>query len=172
MKTPKGGDRRPTFHSRRFCRSVCRRMKALRRSRNAKGKFEGVSYGGFSAGSLRVLGTFSAESRQDLGEISHPLAMRCLGGPKTAPREPKGSQRVPKGAKREPKGSQRKPKGRPKGAQGEAKSIKNQGFSWHGFLEASGQTLGTHFGSIWAPYWEPNSLFFRVIFRLRFLIYF
>ena len=66
-----------------------------------------------------------------------PLAMRCLGGPKTAPREPRGSQRVPKGAKREPKGSQREPKGRPKGAQGEAKSIKTQGFFWHGFREAT-----------------------------------
>ena len=136
MKTPKGGDRRPTFYSRRFCRSVCRRTKSFRRSHNVKGNFAWGSYGGFSAGSWRVLGTFSAESRQDLGEISPPLAMGSLGRPKTAPREPKGSQRVPKGTKRKPKGSQREPKGRPKGAQGEAKSIKTQGFFWHGFREA------------------------------------
>ena len=126
LKTPKGGDRRPTFYSRRFCRSVCRRTKSFRRSCNAKGDFAWGSYGGFSADSWRVLGTFSAESRQDLGEISPPLAMRCLGGPKTAPREPKGSQRVPKGATREPKGSQREPKGRPKGAQGDAKQLRKR----------------------------------------------
>ena len=88
MKTPKGGDRRPTFYSRRFCGSVCRRTKSFRRSRNVKGNFAWGSYGGFSVGSWRVLGTFSAESRQDLGEISPPLAMRCLGGPKTAPYSP------------------------------------------------------------------------------------
>ena len=122
LKPPKGGHRRPTFYSGRFCERVCRRTKSFRRSRNVKGNLVWGSYGGFSAGSWKILGTFSAESRQDLGEISPPLAMRCLGGPKTAPREPKGSQRVPKGAKREPKGSQREPKGRPKGAQGEAKS--------------------------------------------------
>ena len=126
LKTPKGGDRRPTFYSRRFCRSVCRRTNSFRRSRNVKGNFAWGSYGGFSAGSWRVLGTFSAESRQDLGEISPPLAMRSLGGPQTAPREPRGSQRVPKGAKREPKGSQREPKGRPKGAQGEAKQLQKR----------------------------------------------
>ena len=119
---PRGEHRRPTFYSRRFCRSACRRTKSFRRSRTVKGNFAWASYGGFSAGSWRVLGTFSAESRQDLGEISPPLAMKSLGGPKTVPREPRGSQRVPKGAKREPKGSQRKPKGRPKGAQEEAKS--------------------------------------------------
>ena len=78
MKTPKGGDRRPTFHSRRFCRSVCGRTKSFRRSRNVKGNFAWGSYGGFSAGSWRVLGTFSAESRHDLGEISRPLTMRSL----------------------------------------------------------------------------------------------
>ena len=86
---PMGGHRRPTFYSRRFCRSVCRRTKSFRRSRTVKGNFVWGSYGGFSAGSWRVLGTFSAESRQDL---------------------PKGAKRKPKGAKREPKGSQREPK--------------------------------------------------------------
>ena len=84
-----------------------------------------------------------------------PLAMRCLGGPKTAPREPRGSQRVPKGAKREPKGSQREPKGRPKGAQGEAKSIKTQSFfrkaAWmvkKAIPELSGEPFEPHFESI------------------------
>ena len=116
----------------------------------------------FSAGSWRVLGTFSAESRQDLSEISLPLAIRSLGRPKTAPRKPKGSQRVPKDAKREPKGSQRKPQGRPKGAQGEAKSIKNQGFSWHGFRKAKKRVarftfarFWLHFGSMLTPFWVP-----------------
>ena len=80
LKTPKGGDRRPTLHSRRFCRSVCGRTKSFRRSRNVKGNFAWGSYGGFSAGFWRVLGTFSAESRHDLGEISPPLAMRSLIG--------------------------------------------------------------------------------------------
>ena len=80
MKAPKGGDRRPTFYSRRFCRSVCGRTKSFRRSRNVKGNFAWDSYCEFSAGSWRVLGTFSAESRQDLCEISPPLAMRSLIG--------------------------------------------------------------------------------------------
>ena len=89
-----------------------------------KGNFAWGSYGGFSAGSWRVLGTFSAESRQDLGEISPPLAMRCLGGPKTAPREPKGSQRVPKGSPKSAKGSQKGGQREPRGRQNSSKNDK------------------------------------------------
>ena len=66
---PRGGDRRPTFYSRRFCRRVCRRTKSFWKSCIVKGNFAWGSHGGFSAGSWKVLGTFSAESRQDLGEI-------------------------------------------------------------------------------------------------------
>ena len=37
--------RRPTFYSRRFCGSVCRRTKSFRRSHNVKGNFAWGSYG-------------------------------------------------------------------------------------------------------------------------------
>ena len=144
MKTPKGGDRRPTFYSRRFCRSVCRRTKSFRRSRTVKGNFAWGSYGGFSAGSWRVLGTFSAESRQDLGEISPPLAMRCLGGPKTAPREPKGSQRVPKGSPKSAKGSQKGGQREPRGRQNSSKNDKKSKKAKHFWLRF-GSILGAKF---------------------------
>ena len=68
-----------------------------------KGNFAWGSYGGFSAGSWKVLGTFLAESRQDLGKMSLPLAVRSLGSPKEA----KGCQKAPKESPKVDKGSQK-----------------------------------------------------------------
>ena len=116
LKPPTGGHRRPTFYSRRFCERVCRRTKSFRRTCNLKGNFACGSYGGFLAGSWQILGTFSAESRQDLAKISLPLAKKSFGGP-TNSRKPRGSQRMTKSTKREPKGGQGEPKWRPKGAE-------------------------------------------------------
>ena len=128
MKTPKGGDRRPIFHSRQFCRSVCGRTKSFRRSRNVKGNCVWGSYGGFSAGSWRVVGTFSAESRHDLGEISPPLAMRSMIGefegfasrflaqklPKAPEKASRGRSNDPRMAKRWPEEGNNRPRGPPK----------------------------------------------------------
>ena len=66
---PPRGRPPPHFCSRRFCRSVCRRTKSLQKNRNVKGNFARGSYGGFSAGSRRNLGKFSAESRQVRGGV-------------------------------------------------------------------------------------------------------
>ena len=119
LKPPKGEHRRPTFYSGRFCERVCRRTKSFRRTCNLKGNFACGSYGGFLAGSWQILGTFSAESRQDLGKISPKFRFRwrrkALEARKT-PRKPRGSQRMTKSTNREPKGGQREPKWRPKGA--------------------------------------------------------
>ena len=131
-------------------------MKAFRRSRNVKGNFAWGSYGGFSAGSWRVLGTFSAEFRQDLGEILQPLAMRSLGGGKDSP---KGAQRKPKGAKRRQKEAQRQPKGakrETKGSPGGGKIDKKSRF----FLTrvSGSEKMGSVlvFERLLAPFWLPK----------------
>ena len=179
IEDPQGGRPPPHFYFRRFCRSVYRRTQSIRRSRNVKGNFAWGSYGGFSASSWRVLGTFSAESRQNLGEISLPLAMRCLGGPKTAPREPKGSQRVPKGSPKSAKGSQKGAKREAKGSPGGGKIDKNSRF----FLArvSGGEKMGSvsvarftfagfwlHFGSILGAKFDDFSCYFLASFLIDF----
>ena len=65
----------------------------------------------------------------------------------------------------------------PDGSQGSLKSIKNQGFFWHGFREAKKwvpyQFLGVfwlHFGSILGAKFEDFSCYFLASFFDRFLI--
>ena len=98
------------------------------------------------------------------------------GSQKRAKRAPKGAKGSQKGAKTEPKGAKREPKGRPKGAQGEAKSIKTQGFFWHGFREAnkairdlSGRHFKVDFGSMLAAKIVDFSCYFLASFFDGFL---
>ena len=102
FKTPKGGNRRPTFYSRRLYPSVCRRTQSIRRRRNVKGNFAWGSYGGFLAGSWRILGGTLASSRRT---YKLPKAAEQTAGGK-----PKGSQDGGKAPKRVPTGVQRHPK--------------------------------------------------------------
>ena len=88
-----------------------------------------LSLGGFLEGSRHVL----AESRQDLGETNSGRNLGFLR-----------PDLVRKASKMMPDGSQ-----------GRVKSIKNQGFSWHGFRKAKNRVarftsacFWLHFGSI------------------------
>ena len=123
IEDPQGGRPPPHFYSRRFCRSVCRRTQSIRRRRNVKGNFAWGSYGGFLAGSWRILGGTAASSRLNFGKFSAE-SRQVLGGPKNfqrlPKRQPEGSQKAPRMPKRQPEGGQkasRMPKRRGKGCQ-------------------------------------------------------
>ena len=76
IEDPQGGRPPPHFYSRRFYGSVCGRTKSLSTSnRNVKGNFAWVR----TAGSRRVLGRFSAESRQ-IWERHHWYQLAPRGG--------------------------------------------------------------------------------------------
>ena len=129
--------------------------------------------GGFLEGSRHVLGRISARSRRNSATASNEVLRGAKDSPKGAQRKPKGAKRRQKGAQRQPKEAKRKAKGSPGGGKTAPKTIKNRSFFWKAFLTRKWchRNSDSHaFGSILAPFWEPNSKIFRVIFWLRFLI--
>ena len=117
IEDPQGGRPPPHFYSRRFCRSVRRRTQFIRRRSNVRGNFAWGPYGGFLAGSWRILGGTSASSRLNFGKFSAE-SRQVLGGPKNfqrlPKRQPEGGQKAPRSSKRRQKGSQKASKGPPK----------------------------------------------------------
>ena len=144
MKPPRGEHRRPTFCSRRFCCSVCRKRKSFMEtpifklfllgvctagSRRVLGRFR-QNLGGFAAGSCR----FSVNSRRIcigflliLVSAGSGLNFWSSGGPEGAQNGPRMAQKVATGS---PRGSEK----RSKNEAFFAKRLREQKKSMHGSL--------------------------------------
>ena len=185
LRRPPRGRPPPHFYSRRFCRSVRRRTQSIRRRRNVKGNFAWGSYGGFLAGSWRLLGGTSASCRLNFAKFSAE-SRQVRGGPKSFQRLPKrqteGSQKAPRMPKRQPEGGQKAPR-MPKDAENDAterpKAPQNQQKTSLNFQTVFGcprgcfaQEFCPSFWSMLGPFLKPKSLIVHVIFWLGFWMHF
>ena len=116
-----------------------------------KGNFAWGSYGGFLAGSWRILGGTSASSRRNLGKFSADLKA-SKGCRKDSLREAK---RLPEGGRKAPRMPKRRRKGCQKGSKGTPKPQKNESVFRNRFRMPPGKLaplfflpFWLHFGSI------------------------
>ena len=122
-----------------------------------KGNFAWGSYGGFLAGSWRILGGTSASSRLNFGKFSAE-SRQVLGGPKNfqrlPKRQPEGGQKAPRMPKRRRKGCPKASKGTPKPSKNDEKRESGKRAVSHQFPNKVWTPFGSLFDAFWAS-WEP-----------------
>ena len=132
-----------------------------------KGNFAWGSYGGFLAGSWRILGGTSASSRLNFGKFSAE-SRQVLGGPKNFKGCRKDSLREAKRLPGCPKGAEKGAKRRPKAPQNHKKTSLYFQIVFGCPRGCLLKSFAPHFGSSL----KPKSLIVQVIFWLRFWMHF